>query len=88
MEKLAIDGGQPVRTVPFCSWPIWDEREELLLLEVLHSGQWGILSGTKVSEFERAFAAFQGAKNALCVTSGTSALEVAMRALGIGPGGG
>ena len=86
VEKLAIEGGQSVRTVPFVSWPIWGEREEALLLEVLHSGQWGILSGNKVSEFERAFAAFQGAKHALCVTSGTSALEVAMRALGIGAG--
>jgi dTDP-4-amino-4,6-dideoxygalactose transaminase len=86
VTKLAIDGGQPVRTVPFPSWPVWDEREERLLLEVLHSGQWGILSGGKVATFERAFAAFQGAQYALCVTSGTSALEIAMRVLGIGTG--
>jgi dTDP-4-amino-4,6-dideoxygalactose transaminase len=86
MSKLAIDGGQPVRTVPFPSWPIWDEREEELLLQVLHSGNWGILSGGQVAAFEEAFADFQGANHALCVTSGTSALEVAVRALGIGPG--
>jgi dTDP-4-amino-4,6-dideoxygalactose transaminase len=86
MEKLAVDGGQPVRTVPFPSWPVWGEREEELLLKVLHSGNWGILSGGQVAAFERAFAAFQGAKHALCVTSGTTALEIAMRALGIGPG--
>jgi len=85
-EKLAIHGGQPVRTVPFPSWPIWDEREEELLLEVLHSGHWGLPPGGKVTEFERRFAAFVGADHALCVTSGTAALEVALRALGIGPG--
>jgi dTDP-4-amino-4,6-dideoxygalactose transaminase len=85
-EKLAIDGGQPVRTLPFQSWPIWDEREEKQLLQVLHSGDWGILSGGKVSAFEHKFAEFQNARHALCVTSGTTALEVVLRALGIGPG--
>jgi dTDP-4-amino-4,6-dideoxygalactose transaminase len=85
-DKLAIDGGQPTRTLPFLPWPIWDEREERNLLEVLHSGHWGILSGGKVATFEKRFAEFQGAKYALCVTSGTSALEVVLRACGIGPG--
>jgi dTDP-4-amino-4,6-dideoxygalactose transaminase len=83
---LAVDGGQPVRDLPFPAWPIWDEREKELLLEVLDSGRWGILDGTKVAAFQEAFAEFVGAQHALCVTSGTSALEVAMRALGIGPG--
>ncbi|MFL7811722.1 MAG: DegT/DnrJ/EryC1/StrS family aminotransferase, partial [Anaerolineae bacterium] len=86
MKELAIEGGTPLRTVPYPSWPVWDEREERQLLEVLRSGRWGILDGGKVSQFERAFAAFQGAERALCVTSGTAALEVALRALGIGPG--
>ncbi len=85
-QRLAIDGGQPVRTLPFPAWPVWDEREEKELLEVLHSGHWGILDGGKVSEFQAKFAQFVGAKSALCVTSGTAALEVALRALGIGPG--
>lgn len=86
MDKLASEGGPPTRTVPFPSWPVWDEREERLLLEVLRSGQWGILDGGKVARFQERFAEFQGAKHALCVTSGTTALEVAMRALGVGPG--
>jgi len=41
-DKLAIDGGTPTRTAPFPAWPIYDEREERNLLEVLRSGQWGI----------------------------------------------
>jgi dTDP-4-amino-4,6-dideoxygalactose transaminase len=85
-EKLAINGGQPVRSLPFPSWPVWDETEEKQLLEVLHSGHWGILDGGKVAEFETKFAEFVGANHALCVTSGTAALEIALRALGIGPG--
>jgi 8-amino-3,8-dideoxy-alpha-D-manno-octulosonate transaminase len=40
----------------------------------------------KVAEFERAFASRMQVKNALAVTSGTAALKVALKALGIGPG--
>ena len=40
MNQLAIFGGTPQRTVPFPSWPAFDENEEQALLEVLRSGQW------------------------------------------------
>ena len=86
MEPLAIDGGTPVRKTPFHPWPVFDESEERNLLEVLHSGNWGVISGTKVNEFEQKFAAFQDAKFGICVPNGTLALELALRALGIGPG--
>jgi len=85
-EKLAIEGGTPVRQEPFPSWPIWDENEEKQLLEVLHSGDWGVLSGTKVHAFERAFADYQQARHGICIVNGTAALEVALRAAGVGPG--
>jgi dTDP-4-amino-4,6-dideoxygalactose transaminase len=42
--------------------------------------------GQEVSLFEQAFADFCGAKYAVGVDSGTSALELALRAYGIGPG--
>ena len=41
MSKLAIDGGEKVRTKPFPPWPVWDESELNALKEVLESGQWG-----------------------------------------------
>jgi 8-amino-3,8-dideoxy-alpha-D-manno-octulosonate transaminase len=40
----------------------------------------------KVKEFEQAFAAYTGAACAQAVTSGTAALKVALKALGVGPG--
>jgi dTDP-4-amino-4,6-dideoxygalactose transaminase len=85
-SQLALDGGQPVRTQPFPSWPIFDEREEKALLNVLHSGQWGMLSGSQVKAFEEKFAAYQQARFGVCVPNGTLALEMALRALGLGPG--
>jgi dTDP-4-amino-4,6-dideoxygalactose transaminase len=85
-EKLAVEGGTPVRDKPFPTWPIWDGCEERQLLEVLHSGDWGMLTGTKVHAFERAFADYQDARHGVCVVNGTAALEIALRAIGIAPG--
>jgi dTDP-4-amino-4,6-dideoxygalactose transaminase len=85
-DQLAIDGGAPVRTEPFPSWPIFGNREEQLLLEVLHSGKWGELTGNKVTSFARDFAAFQAAAYGVCVPNGTLALEVGLQTLGVGFG--
>ena len=85
-SRLAVDGGPPVRSLPFPSWPVFDQREEDLLLEVLHTGRWSVLNGDKVRRFEERFAAYQGARYALCVPNGTLALQLALMALGIGPG--
>jgi dTDP-4-amino-4,6-dideoxygalactose transaminase len=51
---------------------------------VLDSG-WYIL-GPEVAGFEREFAAYLGASYALGVASGTDALQLALRAVGVGPG--
>jgi len=42
--------------------------------------------GPKVPEFEKAFAEYVGARRAVAVNSGTSALHLVVRALGLGPG--
>jgi dTDP-4-amino-4,6-dideoxygalactose transaminase len=85
-SRLAMDGGPKTREKPWHDWPVFDEREEKALLEVLHSGQWWSVGGKKVPEFEEAFARFHDARFGICVTNGTAALEVALRALGIGCG--
>ncbi|MGC9522433.1 MAG: DegT/DnrJ/EryC1/StrS family aminotransferase [Anaerolineae bacterium] len=83
-DKLAILGGEPVRTESFPSWPVWDEREQDALLSVLESGIWGIApDGGKISEFERAFAEAHDAAYGQAVFNGSVALEVALRALDI-----
>ncbi len=84
--RLAVDGGEPVRRKAFPKWPVYGEQEERLLLEVLHSGEWGALKGSKTAEFQRRFAAYQGARFGTCVPNGTLALEVALAAVGVRPG--
>ena len=61
-------------------------REELdaAVLETLASGAY--VSGPRVEAFERGFAAYCGAREAIALNSGTSALHLALLALGIGPG--
>jgi L-glutamine:2-deoxy-scyllo-inosose/3-amino-2,3-dideoxy-scyllo-inosose aminotransferase len=88
MNKLAINGGSPVRDIsknPWPAWPVWDEKEEKGLLEVLHSGVWSY-NGPKEQEFNRMFAEFTGTSHALSAANGTVTLQLALEALGIGYG--
>lgn len=85
MEKLAIEGGKPVRRTLLPYGHQWiDEDDVQAVIEVLRS-DW-LTTGPKVADFERAFANIVGAKEAVAVSSGTAALHAAVYALGIGPG--
>jgi 8-amino-3,8-dideoxy-alpha-D-manno-octulosonate transaminase len=67
----------------------YDHVEKRELQEVLDGKnpfRWSAGGGSKVLRFERQYAAHLGAKYALGVTSGTTALFTAVAALGIGPG--
>ncbi len=41
MDLPRILGGEAVRKKPFPDWPMFDEREKELLLQVLESRRWG-----------------------------------------------
>ena len=66
------------------SAPDIEEWEVERVAEVLRSGRLSL--GPKLSEFERAVAAYVGAADGVAVNSGTSGLHLAVRALGLGPG--
>lgn len=88
-ERLAIEGGTPVRDIvraPWPTWPVYDAEEERALLGVLHSGKWWGVAGDQGRQFEQEFAAYQHARFGLVCTNGTAALEIALRALDIGCG--
>jgi perosamine synthetase len=59
-------------------------REEELMLEVLRSGRLSL--GPTGERFEREFAAWLGVRDAVAVSSGTSALHLGVRQLGWGEG--
>ncbi|MDZ7339467.1 MAG: DegT/DnrJ/EryC1/StrS family aminotransferase [candidate division KSB1 bacterium] len=86
MAKLALHGGAPVREKPFPKWPVWGDEEIANLTEVVKSGKWGSLAGTKVKEFEQKFADYQQARFGICVNSGTTALRIALMAAGVESG--
>jgi len=76
-----------VRTAPYPAWPVFDEREERNLLDVLHSREWGTHAGGRyLSRFEEAFAAYQHAQFAIGIANGSVALETAFFAAQIQPG--
>ena len=82
---LAIDGGTPVRKhlLPYARQSV-SEDDISAVNEVLRS-DW-LTTGPMVGEFEKKFAAFTGAKEAVAVSNGTAALHAAMVGAGIGAG--
>ncbi len=93
-EKLAIDGGKPVRTKPlpleFPGVHHMDAKEIQAAVRLLRARSpfryYGIKLQKEVEKLEAEFARFLGVKHALAVASGTGALHAALSALGVGPG--
>jgi perosamine synthetase len=60
-----------------------DESDIQAVVEVLRSGRLAL--GPRTLDFERAIAEYIGVRHAVAVNSGTSALHLIVRALGLGP---
>lgn len=100
MEKLAVLGGKPVRTASWPGWPVHDDLEEKLLLEVLRTGNWWRHSYgqgveliedesnpmSKIAQFQRTFANAHDCQYGICAANGTVTMEISLRAAGIKPG--
>lgn len=85
MEKLAIDGGNPVRTKnPIVETDVFEEEELQALIEVAKSKK--LRRAEAALEYERTIAEWFDVKHAIAVSSGTTALHIALAAFGIGPG--
>ena len=69
--------------IPLAKPEITDSDREAAM-EVLRTPY--LSTGPKIAEFERAICDYTGARHAVAVNSGTSALQLAIRALGIEPG--
>lgn len=75
-----------MQDTPFPPWPSFSEEEVEAVARVLRSGRVNAWTGNECRAFEEEFAAWVGTEHAVAVANGTVALEIAWRALGIGPG--
>ncbi|HEX7601332.1 MAG TPA: aminotransferase class I/II-fold pyridoxal phosphate-dependent enzyme, partial [Polyangiaceae bacterium] len=86
-SKLALFGGSPVvDAAAHRRWPLVEDADRRAVAAVLDRG---VLSGMFAPEavaLETEFAAFVGAENAQLTHSGTSALQIALAAVGVGEG--
>jgi len=72
-----------IRNIPF-SPPDITEAEIEEVVSALKSG-W-ITTGPRTKEFEKRIAKYVGTNKAVCLNSATSAMELTLRILGVGPG--
>lgn len=71
---------------PFSPWPSFTKEEADAVSEVLLSNKVNYWTGDRCRRFEEEFAAWSGVKHAVSLANGTVALDVALKALGIGAG--
>lgn len=71
---------------PFSPWPSFTPEEINSVAAVLASNRVNYWTGDRCRAFETRFAEWTGTKHAIALANGTVALDVALKALGIGPG--
>ena len=70
----------------FSPWPSFTPEESDAVHGVVLSNKVNYWTGTETREFEKEFAAWCETRYAVALSNGTLALDVALKALGIGPG--
>lgn len=71
---------------PFSPWPSYTQEEIDAVSAVLRSNRVNYWTGNECRKFEAEFSEWCGVSRAVAVANGTVALELALRALRIGPG--
>jgi dTDP-4-amino-4,6-dideoxygalactose transaminase len=70
----------------FSPWPSFTTQEAEAVVRVLISNKVNYWTGEECRAFEQEFAAWTGAAHAVALANGTLALDVLLKAMGIGPG--
>ena len=83
VSKVGFQPGELEKLIPH--WPAVYPETDQKLLEIYHSGKWGMLGKYEKLLMEE-FAAFQDTRYSVWMCNGTTTLECALLALGIGPG--
>ena len=82
---LAVDGGEAVRETMLPYGRQWLDDDDVAAVDKVLRSDW-LTTGPNVAEFERVFADFVGAGEAVAVSNGTAALHAAAYALDIASG--
>lgn len=69
----------------FSPWPSFTEEEANAVRDVILSNKVNYWTGSKSREFEKAYAEWSGARYAVAVANGTVALDLALKAIEVGP---
>ena len=70
----------------FSPWPSYSQDEADTISRVLLSNKVNYWTGQECKEFEKEFAQWSGCEYAIAVANGTLALELGLKALGVGEG--
>ncbi len=91
MGILAITGGNKIKSKPFPDYPIISEEDDKAVLKALHSRRWARSGNDSflnpnsykgfIEQLEQRISELHSCKYALAVTSGTTALELAVQAI-------
>ncbi len=84
-DRLAIDGGTPIRGKKIYYGRQWIDDSDVKAVGQILTGDF-ITCGPKVEELESALGRCTGTRYAVAVSNGTAALHCACMAAGIGPG--
>ncbi len=86
MDRLAVDGGEPVRRGALTPRQPFPPDAVRLATEAIQSGSLFGVGGPLTRRFESEFAAYYGARHAVTVSSGTAAIHTALAAANPEPG--
>ena len=85
-EPSAILGGTPIRPQGPPVWPQPDADIEDAVRKSFQAGTWGRYHGPNVELLEAKLSSHYRVPRSFAVASGTMAMEISLRSLGVGPG--
>ena len=83
-QTPAILGGNPAFPAGPPDWPITDAEIEQVFQDLLKTGDWGRYHGPHCGMLQEALKEYHGCRHAHLCASGTAAVELALRAVGVG----
>ena len=85
-ERLAINGGPKAVTNSIAPWPVASPAVRSALQQIVDSNEWGLYDGTTTERLQQRLQSEFGCAHSLLTCSGTMAVELGLRGVGVKPG--